>query len=159
MKRKEKNIEASKRKITNKDTRSKLREQAFQIFFADEFDKFNKNKLDLFYKENNLTSKSKIKYIEQLINLKQEKEEELEEYIKKYLDKSWNISRLTKAKLAILKLTILELKYNNLPYRVAINEAVELAKSYEDEKASKFINGFLASFVKDNVLNVEGEIV
>ena len=38
-----------------------------------------------------------------------------------------------------------------LPYKVAVNEAVELAKSYEDEVSSKFINGVLASYIKENI--------
>ena len=42
--------------------------------------------------------------------------------------------------------------YCNLPYKVAINEVVELAKKYSDEQASSFINGILASIVKEKGL-------
>ena len=43
--------------------------------------------------------------------------------------------------------------YQNLPYKVAINEVVELAKKYADESAPVFINGILASVVKEKKLN------
>ena len=45
--------------------------------------------------------------------------------------------------------------YNNIPYKVAINEVVELAKKYADESAPVFINGILASIVKEK--NLYGE--
>ena len=51
--------------------------------------------------------------------------------------------------LAILKLAIYEIKYNDIPYKVAINEAVELAKKYGEDKSKNFVNGILASVVKD----------
>ena len=43
--------------------------------------------------------------------------------------------------------------YKNLPYKVAINEVVELAKKYADDSAPVFINGILASVVKEKNLN------
>jgi N utilization substance protein B len=45
--------------------------------------------------------------------------------------------------------------YQNLPYKVAINEVVELAKKYADDSAPVFINGILASVVKEKNLNGE----
>ena len=45
--------------------------------------------------------------------------------------------------------------YKSLPYKVAINEVVELAKKYSDESAPTFINGILASVVKEKKLNGE----
>ena len=41
--------------------------------------------------------------------------------------------------------------YNDIPYKVAINEVIELAKKYGDESAPNFINGVLASVVKENL--------
>ena len=51
--------------------------------------------------------------------------------------------------IAILKLAIYEILYSEVPYKVAINEAIELAKKYGDESSKKFINGILASIVKE----------
>ena len=45
--------------------------------------------------------------------------------------------------------------YKNIPYKVAINEVVELAKRYADDAAPMFINGILASVVKEKNLNGE----
>ena len=51
--------------------------------------------------------------------------------------------------LSILKLAIYEIKFSDIPYKVAINEAVELAKKYGEDKSKNFVNGILASVVKD----------
>lgn len=57
----------------------------------------------------------------------------------------WKTGRMGKAELAILRLAVYELKYDeDIPAGVAINEAVELAKRYGGEQAPKFINGILA---------------
>lgn len=57
----------------------------------------------------------------------------------------WQIGRLGKAELAILRLAVYEMLYDEeIPYRVAINEAVELAKKYCNPDASGFINAVLA---------------
>lgn len=57
--------------------------------------------------------------------------------------KGWKLSRLSKVTLSILRLATYEFCYTDLPYNIAINEAVELAKKYDDDKAPKFINGVL----------------
>lgn len=57
--------------------------------------------------------------------------------------KGWKLSRLSKVTLAILRLGCYEFCYTDLPYSIAINEAVELAKKYDDDKAPKFVNGVL----------------
>ena len=60
----------------------------------------------------------------------------------------WNVSRLGKVELAILRLAIYEIVYDDtIPASVAINEAVELAKKYAAEESPAFINGVLAKFV------------
>ena len=67
--------------------------------------------------------------------------------ISKKLKKEWTIDRISKINLAILKIAIFEIKYQELPFKVAINEAVELAKKYGDDVAPVFVNGVLASIV------------
>ena len=65
--------------------------------------------------------------------------------------KGWKASRLSKISRSILRLCIYEMKYmNDIPCLVSINEGLELAKLYEDEKARPFINGVLNA-VKNNV--------
>ena len=58
--------------------------------------------------------------------------------------KGWKIGRMSKVDLSILRLAVYELLFDeNIPDGVAINEAVELAKSYGGEESSSFINGIL----------------
>lgn len=57
----------------------------------------------------------------------------------------WKLDRIGKAELAILRLAVYEMKYDDeVPFKVAINEAVELSKIYCGEEAKSFINGVLA---------------
>ena len=74
----------------------------------------------------------------------------IDELIKKSLN-SWDINRVGKAELAIIRLAVYEMFYDNsIDLPVAINEAVELSKVYCDDKAAKFVNGVLATIVKNN---------
>lgn len=58
----------------------------------------------------------------------------------------WNLGRLSKMTMAILRLAIYEIRYvDDVPTGAAINEAVELAKTYESEEAGAFINGILGT--------------
>lgn len=58
----------------------------------------------------------------------------------------WNIGRLSKMTVALLRLALYEMGYtNDIPPGVAINEAVELAKTYESAEAGAFINGILGA--------------
>ncbi len=58
--------------------------------------------------------------------------------------KEWKVSRIGKMELAILRVAVYEMKFDeDVPEKVAINEAIELAKLYCDEKAAPFINGIL----------------
>ena len=68
--------------------------------------------------------------------------ESIDELANKYLD-SWTIDRLGNTDIAILRMGIFELLYTDTPSVVAINEAVELAKTYSDDSVRKMINGVL----------------
>lgn len=72
----------------------------------------------------------------------------LDELIGKYAD-GWSSDRMSKVSLAILRLSVFELKYlDDVPMNVSINEAVELAKKYDTDNAPAFINGILNSLAK-----------
>lgn len=73
----------------------------------------------------------------------------LEDVIKKYA-RAYNFDRLYKVDIAILLVSIYEILYmEDIPYRVSANEAVELAKAYSTEKSASYINGILASVIKN----------
>ena len=56
--------------------------------------------------------------------------------------------RIAKVDLSILRLAIYELKYTDVPHKVVVNEALEIAKTYSTDKSPKFINGVLGSILK-----------
>ena len=63
----------------------------------------------------------------------------------KEISSGWKLERIGKAELAILRLAVYEMKYDeDVPFKVAINEAVELSKIYCNEDAKSFVNGLLA---------------
>lgn len=66
----------------------------------------------------------------------------------KYL-KDWTIDKIDKIGAAIMRIAIYELKYTDTPQIVAINEAVELAKQYSDEKVRKIINATLDKIIRE----------
>lgn len=67
---------------------------------------------------------------------------DIDNNISKYLE-NWTIDRLGLTDQAIIRISVYELLYTNTPNLVCINEAIELAKKYSDEKVSKMINGVL----------------
>ncbi len=74
----------------------------------------------------------------------------MKDQVSKNLKSEWKVDRVSKINMSILKIAIYEILYMDTPYKVAINEAVELAKKYGEETSASFINGILASVVKDN---------
>lgn len=69
--------------------------------------------------------------------------------INKYA-KGWKTERMNKADLSILRLAIFEMLYDeNVPVKVAINEAVELSKKYSSENGPAFINGILGKVARE----------
>ena len=95
-------------------------------------------------------SEANLGYIRQIIDGVREHEQEIDELIVKNLKKGWTISRISKASHAIMKLAIFEMKYmDDVPAKVAINEAVELAKRYGDDGDPNFVNGLLGSVYKE----------
>ncbi len=78
----------------------------------------------------------------------------IDEYISKY-SKGWAVERIAPVTRNILRLSVFEmLNRQDIPVRVSINEAIELTKKYDDEKAKAFVNGILNS-VKNELGNRE----
>ena len=71
---------------------------------------------------------------------------ELDSYIEKYA-RGWKLSRISRTAMAIMRLAMFEVLYMpDVPNAAAINEAVELAKKYEEAETVAFVNGILGSF-------------
>ena len=128
--------------------RSAMRELAFKMIYGMEIQKeFNKEQLELYIEDNEITDNKAIEYLNSIFDGIVENNEVILNMISENLKKEWSIDRISKVNLAILKIAIYEIKYMELPFKVAINEAVELAKKYGDDSAPVFVNGVLASIV------------
>ena len=136
--------------------RSAMRELAFKLVYEIEIQKISEDdQLEIFIENNEITDKKVIEYLKDIkkgININAE---EINHLIESNLKENWSLNRISKINLSLIKLAIYEMVYKNLPYKVAINEVVELAKKYADESAPVFINGILASVVKEKNLNGE----
>ena len=87
-------------------------------------------------------------FLENLVYGVQTRHEELDGVIGQYAQ-GWALNRLAKVDLTILRMAVYELKYMpEVPVGAAINEAVELAKAYGEDKSSGFINGILGSVAR-----------
>lgn len=69
--------------------------------------------------------------------------------IEKYLRKDWRFDRIPNAEIAVMRIGAAEMMYLDLPIEVAVNEAVEIAKEYCDEKSYRYINGILNNLGKN----------
>ena len=131
--------------------RSESRELAFKLLYQKEIQKeISKEDMDIFFENNNIESNETKKYIKDIIEGTISNSESITQEISKNLKEDWKIERISKINLALLKLAIYEIKYKKLPFKVVINEVVELAKKYGEETSHSFINGLLASVVKEN---------
>lgn len=88
-------------------------------------------------------------YFDKVVTGLKEKEQQIDERILSKL-KNWTIERIFKIDLAILRLAVYEIMYyEDMPPKVAVNEAVELAKKYGNDASSNFVNGVLREIIKD----------
>ena len=131
--------------------RSEIREQAFKLMYSMEIqqDENLDEQVELFLESNNITDKNAIEYIKDAVFGIEKNDKEILDQISKYLKSDWKLDRISKIDLTILKLAIYEIKFKELPFKVAINEAVELAKKYGEDNSKMFVNGVLANVVKE----------
>ncbi|MBE7022052.1 MAG: transcription antitermination factor NusB [Ruminococcaceae bacterium] len=129
-------------------TRKEAREGGFIIIFEYEFQKLSAESLLELYYEYRPEVDGQKEYLENLVHTTLNHLAKIDAVITENT-RGWALSRLSRVSLAALRIGICELLYDkNLPAGIAINEAVQLAKDYEGEKASGFVNGILASVAK-----------
>lgn len=137
-------------------SKTEIRELTFKYIFSTFFWKDQKNltKIELKnYFEIYEISEEDSNEIYKTVYIVQDHFNYINESIKKNLKSDWEINRISKIDLSILFLAIAEMVYEKLPYKIAINEAVEMAKKYGTDSSAKFVNGILASVVKDEKLD------
>jgi len=75
--------------------------------------------------------------------------EKIDEMITNHLSKDWEFDRLDNVDKEILRLGVYEILFTDLPYQVAINESIEIAKLLSTSQSTKFINGMLDKIAKE----------
>ena len=130
-------------------TRSEARKNVLELLFEREF-RQDESDDEIFATSCESREIEKDPYIKEVYFGVCENVEAIDEEINKNA-KGWKVARLSKVSRSILRLCIYEMLYvETIPTLVSINEGLELAKLYEDEKARPFINGVLNS-VKNEI--------
>ena len=134
-------------------SRKTAREVAFKIIFASNFQNEEitpESMMDALLKEtesNDEINTEDMNYIKEVVHGVYQNMESLDEKIKNHL-KGWKMDRICKTDLAILRLAIYEILFReDIPYKVSVNEAIELAKSFSEDNSSSFVNGVLAEVI------------
>ena len=136
--------------------KSSSRELAFQLLYSTQIQKeMEEEQFELFCQNNEIEDEKVKAYIKDILFGVKSKEGEIEKLISDNLKKGWNIERISKVDITLLKIAIYEINEKNIPYKIVINEAVELAKKYAEDASPSFINGVLASIIKQN--DIKGE--
>ncbi|KGN00980.1 antitermination protein NusB [Clostridium novyi A str. 4570] len=130
--------------------RRKSREVAMKLLFEmsinkEEFSEILKN-----FKENTDTNIENVDfiYINKIVNGIEQNKEDIDKKIEENLTK-WKLNRLSKIDLTILRISTYEIMFmEDIPNKVAVNEAIELAKKYSADNSPAFVNGVLGNMIK-----------
>ncbi len=153
--------------------RSAAREIAVQLIFSanatgkpvdellDEF--FNEEYYKTLSGENELFAeypeKKQREYISRLVRTADDYRVQIDRNIEKYA-KGWKAERISKTAMAILRCAVCEILYmDDIPAGAAINEAIELAKGYDEPETVAFVNGVLGGFMRGEGLDAGAEEV
>ncbi|WP_188453694.1 transcription antitermination factor NusB [Virgibacillus oceani] len=123
--------------------RHTAREKAFQILFQLDMNDINPGKAA----EDYLETMEIDAFLKKLVDGVASHKIEIDNMISEHLE-NWSIQRIASVEKTILRIATYEIKYvEDIPANVSINEAVELAKTFGDEKSGKFVNGVLSKIV------------
>lgn len=127
-------------------TRREIREHIFLMLFRKDFHEVSelKEQMDLYISELEEPSLEEDTYLTTRFQAVVEKLDEIDTIISD-ASSGWKLSRMGKVDLTILRLAVFEMRYDeDIPMKVAINEAVELAKTFGGDESPGFVNGVLA---------------
>jgi len=132
-------------------SRRELREHIFKLLFRVEFNSEEEmgTQCELFFDDvDTHFDEDDMNYIQNKYNLIFEKIGEIDKLIDEKA-KGWSAERMGKVELTIIRLGVFEILFDeDVPASVAINEAVELAKKFGQDKSNGFVNAVLAKFVE-----------
>ncbi|KRL01320.1 transcription antitermination factor NusB [Liquorilactobacillus capillatus] len=139
-------------------TRHTIRRIAFQILYAVESNP-ETDINELYAQIQNDESHADLEmpsYLTSLVTGVMTQKEELDQTITAHLSSKWSIKRLNKTDLLILRIAVYEAKFAaEVPTKVAVNEALQLAKEFSDEKSRRFINGVLSNLITEQSSKLE----
>lgn len=149
-------------------SRIQARELAFKVIFSMQFDaerldekavnnlnyiimeddtlKVNEDAINSLIQESELSQDSDVTFLYSLINSYINNFNTIKEILNKCIE-GYKLSRVYKCDMAVLELAISEMLLKEYDYKIVINEAVELAKKYSEEKSYKFVHGVLSKVV------------
>ncbi len=129
-------------------TRREAREIAFILIFEKEFN--NDSLSDILELAKQVRDIEPDEYVQKVFFGVFENVDDIDDCISQNAV-GWNIKRISKTALAVLRLAIYEMKYiDNIPISVSINEAVELLKKYATQQEASFVNGILSTIAKES---------
>ena len=134
-------------------SRRRLREEAFKILFSMQFIKLDEEKVEIYCDINGIGNREDIAYLVNIVNIYNENNKYLESIIQENKKDTWDYSRIDKVAITLIKLAIIEIEYLKIPFKISINECINICKKYNEEKNTKFINGILANYVRIKGLN------
>ena len=134
-------------------SRRRLREEAFKILFSMQFIKVDEEKVEIYCDINGIGNREDIAYLVNIVNIYNENNKYLESIIQENKKETWDYSRIDKVAITLIKLAIIEIEYLKTPFKISINECINICKKYNEEKNTKFINGILANYVRIKGLN------
>lgn len=136
--------------LTMADKRHENRENAFTLLFAKEFDR-DADAAEFYnaYLENNEVTFAD--YVKKTFLGVCEQCETIDKAIEEVSVK-WKLSRMATVTRTVLRLAVYEMLNTDVPVKVVINEAIEIAKKYDDENSTGFVNGILNKIARNRGL-------
>lgn len=137
--------------MAKKMTRKAMREQLYRMLFQIEFHEREEleEQFSLFLEDMEETSERDREEMWEKFQGLTGCIEQLDDLINEKAS-GWDVKRLPKADLTVLRLAVYEILFDEkVPAGVAVNEAVELAKQYGTDKSPRFVNGVLATIVRE----------
>lgn len=135
--------------MKKKQTRSEARVEAFKLIFESEVNSESPEYLIEVMLEEHPESESNVDYIKKVYLGVLAKKDEIDKMIEDSMTFGWKLERISKVALAVLRMAVFEILYiEDVPEKVAINEAVEIDKKYDEPDNSAFVNGILGGIIK-----------
>ncbi len=132
--------------------RRELREHTFKLLFMSDFNEGSEmtEQLQMYFEGLEELNEKDQQYMQEKYDHVKEHLEEIDKILNDN-SKGWKTSRMSKVDLNILRLAVYEMRFDeDVPVKVAINEAVEIAKSFGGDTSASFINGILGKIAKES---------